>query len=114
MKIDADTRNDTLCITIMEERIDAGSVVHFKDTILGYIAQHSQDRILLNLKNVQFVDSSGLGAFVSIMKSIGASKRLDLCDLTAVVQKVFNLTRMDSVFRIYASMETALQDTDAA
>jgi anti-sigma B factor antagonist len=42
------------------------------------------------------------------MKQLGANRRLDLAGLTPLVEKVFRLTRMDAVFRIYNSVDTAL------
>lgn len=59
----------------------------------------SNQKILLNLEHVEFIDSSGLGAVVSVMKHLGKGRKMDLCGLTPTVDKVFRLTRMDSFFR---------------
>ncbi len=64
-------------------------------------------RIVLDLGQVEFIDSSGLGAIVAAMKQLGPDRRLDLVALNPNVDKVFRLTRMDSVFRIFDTLEDA-------
>ena len=58
---------------------------------------------------MEFLDSSGLGAVVGSMKQLGRSRRLDLAGLTPTVEKVFRITRMDRVFRIFPSVEAAVE-----
>ena len=65
---------------------------------------------LLNFEQVEFIDSSGLGAVVSVMKHLGKGRKMDLCALTPIVEKVFRLTRMDSMFSIYSTLEQAVSD----
>ena len=64
--------------------------------------------MILDLSGVIFIDSSGLGAVVAAMKQLNGVRKLDLAGLTSNVDKVFRLTRMDTVFRIYPSLDDAL------
>ena len=61
------------------------------------------DIVLIDLKDVNFIDSSGLGALVSVMKTVrtGGGK-LFVCSLNDQVKMVFELTRMDRVFEKFA------------
>jgi anti-sigma B factor antagonist len=59
---------------------------------------------------VNFLDSSGLGAVVAVMKLLMPARKLELAGLTATVEKVFRLTRMDSVFTIHTVVPGALRD----
>ena len=43
------------------------------------------------------------------MKQLNGPRRLDLAGLTPNVDKVFRLTRMDSVFRVFHTLEGALK-----
>ena len=83
-------------------------VEEFKDSMNAI--DESNQKILLNLEHVEFIDSSGLGAVVSVMKHLGKGRKMDLCALTPSVDKVFRLTRMDSIFAIYATREQAISD----
>jgi len=94
-------------ITVNEARIDAAVAIQFKDAMRRLTA-NGTTHVLLNLSQVLFVDSSGLGAIVGAMKQMGSERRLDLVGLTADVDNVFRMTRMDTIFDIHDTMETAI------
>jgi len=104
-------QGDYLVVTVNAPRIDASAALEFKDSMNAI--EDTNRKILLNLEQVEFIDSSGLGAIVSVMKHLGKDRKMDLCTLTPTVEKVFRLTRMDSIFSIYASREQALSDQQA-
>ncbi|HAJ63700.1 MAG TPA: hypothetical protein DCP31_34420 [Cyanobacteria bacterium UBA8543] len=56
---------------------------------------------IVNLKNVYFMESSGLAALVLIQKRIQAAGcKLFLVSISAPVKMLFELTSLDSVFQI--------------
>lgn len=105
MNLYAEARAGALHVQVGEDRIDAAVAIRFKDK-MREIALQPADRVVLDLSRVVFVDSSGLGAIVAVMKAL-APRRLELAGLTPNVAKVFRLTRMDSVFTIHAAPEAA-------
>ncbi len=107
MNLEASERNGAHVLKVAEDRIDAASAVQFKDTVRELVGDGT-GRVILDLSQVQFLDSSGLGAVVATMKFLGADRRLELAALTPTVEKVLKLTRMDSVFVIHPSVDTAL------
>lgn len=109
MHMSASEAGQSLVVTINEKRIDAAVAVRFKSRMLD-LTKHPAQRVVLDLSNVDFLDSSGLGAVVGAMKQLGKDRQLDLAALTPTVEKVFRITRMDRVFRIYDTTEAALQD----
>ncbi|MCV6595158.1 MAG: STAS domain-containing protein [Silicimonas sp.] len=108
MHMTASEAEGALVVTVMDRRIDAAVAVRFKDKMQEMTGQ-SQERVILDLGQVEFLDSSGLGAVVGAMKHLGRSRRLDLANMTPTVEKVFRITRMDRVFRIFPSIEDALE-----
>lgn len=108
MELDHDLKGDVLVITPTEPRIDAAVAIQFKDG-MRRLTQDKGGRVLLDLRCVDFVDSSGLGAIVGAMKQLGGQARLELASLTPNVAKVFRLTRMDTVFTIHDSADHALR-----
>lgn len=103
MQIDTDQRRDALIVRVGADRIDAACAIQFKDR-MREIAAGAPLRVMLDLSAVRFVDSSGLGAIVAVMKFLAPARRLELAGLTANVAKVFRLTRMDDVFTIHDSV----------
>lgn len=62
--------------------------------------------ILLDLKEVTFIDSSGLGALVSALKIVRTSgAQLYICSVCDQVKILFELTSMNRVFDVFASRE---------
>lgn len=95
-------------VTVARSRIDAAAAIRFKDAMRAVTAQ-GPDHVVLDLSNVDFVDSSGLGAIVAAMKQMGPGRRLDLAGLRPDVAKVFRLTRMDTVFVIHERADGAVR-----
>lgn len=107
MRMSAKTEAGICVITVQEPRIDAPAAVDFKETIRG-LTQDAPPHVVLNLIEVEFIDSSGLGALVAILKLLKPDHKLTLAGLTPGVEKVFRLTRMDAVFQIFMTLEDAL------
>ncbi len=107
MDLSSNADSGTLIVTVNEKRIDASVAIQFKDRMR--IETEGQDgRVVLNLSQVDFIDSSGLGAIVAAMKQLGQDRRLELSCLSTNVDKVFRLTRMDTVFNIHDTLADAL------
>ena len=101
MELFAEALDGALVVRVMEERLDAAIAIQFKDRMREIAVQPSA-RVVLDLARVDFLDSSGLGAIVAVMKFLAPARKLELSGLTANVAKVFHLTRMDTVFTIHA------------
>lgn len=100
MEITCEHVDDTLVARVLAPRIDAAVAIRFKD-LMREVLQAPAPRVVLDLSRVDFLDSSGLGAVVAVMKLAGPGRSLELAALTPTVQKVFRLTRMDQVFTIH-------------
>lgn len=94
-------------VEFQRKRIDAALAVKFRDDIQTLISQGNK-KIAFNLQHVEFIDSSGLGALVSVMKSLGGNQNMALCQVKDAVLTVFKLTRMDKIFVILPSESEAI------
>lgn len=99
----------TLVIRVAEDRIDAAGAIQFKERMRDLI-QMPCVRVILDLSQVHFLDSSGLGAVVAVMKLLQPDRKLELSGLTPTVEKVFRLTRMDSIFTIHSALAEGLRN----
>lgn len=58
--------------------------------------------ILVDLTDVSFMNSSGMGALVATLKAVKTAKgELTLCSLSDQVRIIFELSRMDRIFNVY-------------
>jgi len=109
MDLSAHDEHRMRIVAVNEKRIDAAVAIEFKEVMRGQIGD-APARIVLDLSAVDFIDSSGLGAIVATMKMLGGERTLALAGLTPTVAKVFKLTRMDTVFDIYDTVDIARYD----
>lgn len=108
MNLKSRSEDDLLVVTVAETRIDAAIAIDFKDS-MRLQTDNGPDVVVLDLTQVEFIDSSGLGAIVASMKQMGGRK-LVLAGLNPAVDKVFRLTRMDSVFSLFSTLDGALEE----
>ena len=88
-----------MVVIVDEARIDAAIATRFKDR-LREIVLRGRKPVQLDMRRVDFMDSSGLGAMIAVRKALPEALPLVLDGLTPNVERVFRLTRMDSVFEI--------------
>lgn len=62
--------------------------------------------VLLDLKNITFISSSGLMALVAAFKVLhNAGGKLFICSINEQVRMLFELTGVDQVFETFANLE---------
>ncbi|MCV3270225.1 STAS domain-containing protein [Roseobacter sinensis] len=109
MQLSAKTEEQLRIVSVLGSRIDAAVALEFKDA-MRIQTEDGPDTVVLDLSEVQFIDSSGLGAIVASMKTLGANRKMALAGLTPTVERVFQLTRMDSVFSVFSTLDSALAE----
>lgn len=94
-------------------RLDAASSLKLREEIFPLVDANIS-RLILDLKSVNFLDSSGLGVIVGLLKKIGKKGDLIICNLQPDVAASFKLSRMDRVFRICPSLDDAKAELEKA
>jgi anti-sigma B factor antagonist len=85
-----------------------GSVI-LRDTIRDLIGR-GQKRILLNLGDVSYIDSSGIGELVSAFTTVrNQGGELKLLNLTKKVHDLLQITKLYTVFDIKDDEATAIK-----
>jgi anti-sigma B factor antagonist len=73
------------------------------------IVDKGDGRLLLDLGQLSFIDSSGCSVLISAFKSMRARNgRLALCSLSPEVQSLIELTRLNEIFEIFPDSASAL------
>ena len=89
-------------------RLVASCAEEFKSTMLERLKDAKQ--ILFNLKGMEHVDSSGLGALVSILQWENTNAgTVKLCCLQPRPKIVFDITKVYRIFEIYDTEEAAME-----
>ena len=100
---------DGVTVLDLSGRITLGEgSVQLRESIRDLISKGSKN-ILLNLGDVNYIDSSGLGELVSAYTtSKNQDAKLKLLSLTKKVKDVLQLTKLYTVFDIYDDEASAI------
>lgn len=80
--------------------LDGTQAETFRDQVDAALAGGTE-KLLIDLSNISFVDSSGLGALVMVLKKVrAAQKEMYVCSINDQVRMLFELTSMDRVFQV--------------
>ena len=108
-------------------KVDSVSVVTLKGTIIAgndkellmaraeELLEAGETRIILDLGQVNYVDSTGIGALVHIHTT--AERRgamVKLLNLTKRIHDVLQITRLSTVFGIYSDLQKAIESFGGA
>jgi anti-sigma B factor antagonist len=99
---------DVTIVTVNEQQLDAGNADAFRRAIAPVL----QDcrKLVLDLDQVQFMDSRGCGVILSCLKHVSkGGGDLKLCRVTEPVRVVFDLIRMPSICEIVNTREEAVE-----
>ena len=108
MDIAVDTTGDVAIVRVPVEELDASNVGEFKRDMAPVL--EATTKLVFDLHRLRFMDSSGLGAFLSCLRRVNArGGDVKLCDMSPQVQAVFELARLHRIFDIYSTPEEAVR-----
>lgn len=93
-------------ISVAGPRLDAAAAPAFKQAATAVLGERPA-RLLLDLSAVEFVDSTGLGALVGLLKQMAADARLALVGVKPAVRRLLEITRLDTLFIVCGSIAEA-------
>jgi anti-sigma B factor antagonist len=92
----------------VEGQLIVGNRQELKD-LVGAALDKGERRILIDFSQTGYIDSSGLGALVSISKRVReAGGELRLSGLNEDLRSLFELTKLDTLFAIAETPQQAL------
>jgi anti-sigma B factor antagonist len=108
MEIPVDRMDGVTVAALPMQELDASNAVDFKRDVGPLLEANT--KLVFDLNRVRFVDSSGLGAFISCLRKLNAKGGdLKLCGMSKQVRAVFELVRMHRVFDICGTREEAVR-----
>jgi len=89
-------------------KLDLANAAILKDQVKRLLASQKVF-VHMDLDKVDFINSSGLGALVSIMKEVRMFRgRLTLSNMAPYVKEIFEITQLSHVFEIFEKVNEAL------
>lgn len=79
---------------------------------LTAMIEQKPERMVIDLSDVTYIDSAGLAALIQAMQKVEAyGGKFLLAGLQETVRSIFEISRLDQVFRIFPDTDTALAVT---
>jgi anti-anti-sigma factor len=108
MEFSHEIKNNVLVIVPRGDSLDAKTAPAFKESVLDLIRSSGLSRLVFDLSNLQFIDSSGLGTFLSIQRMLNTQGGLlKLAHLSKPVRTMFEIVSMHRIFDIFNKVEEA-------
>lgn len=108
MDIPVERFGDVAVVAMPVEELDAGNTAEFKRDMAPVLEGNT--KVVLDLSRLRFIDSSGLGSFLSCLRRVNARcGELKLCCLSQQVRTVIELVRMHRMLDIFGTRDEALR-----
>lgn len=113
MHITHSLTDQVLVIELENENLDARGAPAFKQKVIDLADGEGATQLVFNLSHLKFIDSSGLGCLLSILKMLKArGGDLKLAALTKQIRAMFEIVRMHKLFEIFNTVEEAVASFD--
>ena len=101
---------DVITIVDLSGRISLGEGSALLRKTVRDLLENGQTKILLNLGDVNYIDSSGIGELVSGFTAVRSRDcQLKLLNLTKTVHDLLQITKLFTVFEVYSDEGTAVE-----
>jgi anti-sigma B factor antagonist len=108
MKIDVKEYNDVSVLTVRGNLMGGPETLAVHEKVKELIDQNRL-KIVIDLSNVKWMNSSGLGTMMGCMTSLkNAGGDLKLCGVTEKVKSLFMITKLITIFDTHDTPEDAV------
>ncbi len=109
MTIDRDDPVPEVGVITPAGRVTLGQRSEQIEELVEKMLASGKKTIVFDLAGITKIDSTGIGRFISSYNKIrSAGAEMRLAGATDQISKIFRVTRLDSVFRFYATVADAL------
>lgn len=109
LNIEMETINDVLCIRLSGE-LDHHTADELRGQATAVIEKNDIRHIVLNLEQLSFMDSSGLGVILGRYKQIKqVHGEMFVCAISPAIQRLFDMSGLFKIIKMEPTEEFALQ-----
>jgi anti-sigma B factor antagonist len=99
--------DDTAVLTIQEDFLDALSAQELRQEVVK-LYEKGYKKFVLDMSEVKFIDSAGIGAILLTRKIVGAEGNVALCNVQKPIENVLTLVNLKHLIRINVGLKEAL------
>jgi anti-sigma B factor antagonist len=102
MSLDSYSKDGILTVVFQDSRIlDEAKLEQLSTDLTEMLNKTTEERVILDFRNVKFMSSSMLGKLIQVHKKAGEFKvKLKFCSIDPEIRQVFKITKLDKLFDI--------------
>ena len=110
-RLEVEDIGDVTVVNFTDKKIlDEQNIQLIGEQLFRLVDELGRTKLLLNFGNVEYLSSAALGKLITLNKKIGAvGGRLVLSNIRPEIYEVFEITRLDKLFKIKKDEQEALQ-----
>lgn len=102
-------KNDNIYVIELDGELDLYNAYKVK-TLYAKMAEKGINSIILDLENLDYLDSSGLGCMIHIFSDLKKHDgKMSLCHLNGAPKNLIQMTRLDKLFLIADTIEESVE-----
>jgi len=110
-RLELEEVGDVTVVNFIDKKIlDEQNIQIIGEQLFDLVDNQGKKKLLLNFGNVEFLSSAALGKLITLNKKVQAtSGKLIMCKIAKEIMEVFEITKLDKLFKIQKDEQTALQ-----
>ncbi len=101
---------NNVLVIVLKGLLNADTSPGLEKTLIDVVEQESKPQILLDMKELTYISSAGIGCFIGVIKRIRVKQGdLRFCSLDSKVMRVFNLLDMADFFQFFETQEEGVK-----
>lgn len=110
-RLEVEAIGDVTVVNFVDRKIlDEQNIQAIGEQLFSLVEQEGVKKMLLNFGNVEYLSSAALGKLITLNKKVASSGgKLVLCNIKSDIYEVFEITRLDKLFKIKKDEQEALQ-----
>lgn len=114
LTVDLEVKQNVLCVRLAGE-LDHHTAENLREQASHTIEKHQISHIILNLEQLSFMDSSGLGVILGRYKQIkNNGGEMVVCSISPAVKRLFEMSGLFKIIRLEESEKNALEKLGVA
>ena len=107
MKYEIEKNDLYYILTPKEDKIDSVLAPSLKADLITYEVEGAKN-IIIDLKNVKFMDSSGLSAMLVGNRTFREKSSFIICNVSEHIEKILKISKLDTVLDILPSLQESI------
>lgn len=110
LAIERKDNEGTLSVVTLRGKLMLGEETAQLEELIPQLLKSGRKNLVFDLSGVTHIDSTGIGRFIDTFSRLGqAGGQMRLAGATGTVRDSFRVTRLDTVFKFYPTVESACE-----